>query len=145
MDGFKFIYSLVHEQTVFYIGCTDSLLKRYRMHLNSAKKGTTATAKRIREILDSGAFPEIRVINRLPAEEAIKLEIILISSLTSAGQPLTNKTNIRDHNWPRKPISELDKKGITELIKDREESAARQLSHQNPYYKLWQKINLEFR
>lgn len=147
MEDFSFVYSLLDKGIIFYIGCTKDLGKRYNIHINSSKKSTTKTAKRIKEILEDNRFPDMMIMNRLPTKDAIKLEMILINSFYSGGQLLTNATHLREINWKKSPISfdTLSKKQIMKLIKEREESCRRFYTFDNPYYSKWKKTLLEYR
>jgi len=105
MAKMYFVYSLLYSDSVFYIGCTQDMAKRYAAHLDSAKKSNTKTASRIREILNNNDLPQMCIIDYLPEDDAILLEGRLIVAFTKAGQPLTNfqfnRSQIRKlHNEP---------------------------------------------
>ena len=86
-----FVYSLVDDNNqVFYIGYSRNLAARYRYHIMTANKSTTATAKRITCILQFGKYPDLRIIDYLPLPEAILRESELIKLMATMGQTLTN-------------------------------------------------------
>ncbi len=91
LPNMYFVYSLSFEGDVFYIGKCKDLAARYAAHMGTSKypEGYPTGAK-IATIIKSGGCPEIRIIDYLEAEQAIKRENELISLFFKAGQSLTN-------------------------------------------------------
>lgn len=87
-----FIYSLSHNNVIFYIGKSCNPHARYRLHIASAKHKKTDTAKKICEIIDSGEYPSLNILKYLNEDMAANMEIFLITSIHASGQKLTNQT-----------------------------------------------------
>lgn len=105
-EKYEFVYSLIYQDRVFYVGRCKDLLKRYRWHLNAP--GTAKSAQYIRWIISQGHYPDINIIDWIPEKEAIKREAQIILDFSVAGHTLTNHIFTRTphydiKNRPAKP------------------------------------------
>lgn len=118
MDKMQFIYSLVDNGTVFYIGRTANVALRYKQHLNIKTKGHTNAY--IAEMLKSNRLPEIIVIYYLPVHEAEIKEKELISLFSMAGHTIVNKQH---HKFSKNAITDISniKSAISSLKKAEKE------------------------
>lgn len=87
-EEYEFVYSLVYQGKVFYIGRCKDILKRYRWHLHAS--GVAESAKYIRWILSQGDFPDINIIDWIPKKDALHREAQIILDFSVAGHALTN-------------------------------------------------------
>lgn len=100
IDNMYFIYSLLVDGQVFYIGKCKNLAARYSAHTSKAlRKGhcDNAITARLREILAQGKCPIIKAIDYLPLKEALEREKELIQTFYAAGQRIANSNLIRIH------------------------------------------------
>jgi len=99
---YRYVYSLTHDGSVFYIGCTEDLSKRYMQHLADSKKGTIPVNKYIKQMLDNSIYPEVNIICYLPKNEAIIKEAQLLLLMTDIGHNLTNRQFhfVKGKNYP---------------------------------------------
>jgi len=97
LDNMYFVYSLLIEEHVFYIGKCKNLAARYAAHISKAQRGgyeDHATTAFIRKLLLAGKCPLIKGIEYLPSNEAVILERHLIQIFTQAGHKLTNSNGV---------------------------------------------------
>lgn len=99
IDNHEFIYSLLYNGHVFYIGRCKNAAIRYQAHISSARHGATRNARFIQTILDKGDLPYMKIINYLPKKEAAELEKMLVTSITNGGQMLTNCSYVYNDRW----------------------------------------------
>lgn len=102
-----YVYSLVVDGSVFYIGKSKELSARYAAHLNSYKKAhPTPVSIYISKLLKLGKCPEMRIIAYLPEREAAQKEIDLISLFIRAGQDIVNGTHcwMKQHSPDKIPV-----------------------------------------
>ena len=113
---YEFVYSLLYQGKVFYIGRCKDMLKRYRWHLHA--NGTAKSTEYIRWILSNGEFPDINVIDWIPKEEAYHREAQIILDFSAAGHVLTNHQFKRSphHDIKHKP-NKLTKKDMFKIAK----------------------------
>jgi predicted GIY-YIG superfamily endonuclease len=131
-----FIYSLAHNDQVFYIGMCKDIVKRYRAHINS--KPSTENGKYIQYIIGAGYLPQMNIIEYLPHKEAAKYEYQLIATLTQAGQKLTNSQCIRPIvHMPTNMPSMPSKRQMIKLLKYKQEM------HVYSWTMLWDRSNLK--
>lgn len=115
----RFVYSLVYNNQVFYIGQTTNLCHRYAWHMNSYSFNgqITETARFIKNIRDMEEWPFMHIIDYLPKEAALQLEHQLIQCLTQAGHFLTNITgNYPPHTLPKNIPMKLTRKDMMKVI-----------------------------
>ena len=84
----RYVYSLSHNNAVFYIGCAKDLKERYKGHVYHRQP--TEVSKYIFSLLDSGEYPQMNIMYYLPEEEAFKKESELIELFAKSGQYLLN-------------------------------------------------------
>jgi predicted GIY-YIG superfamily endonuclease len=123
-----FVYSLICEGKVFYIGKTKNLADRYSSHLNSCNNSRTRVAQYIGELLASSKIIDMNPMYYLSHKQAIEKEADIIYSFYISGQPILNMTNIggfRKGAARQKPVyasSKQIKKSLT-LYQLQKESA----------------------
>jgi hypothetical protein len=98
IKGYRFVYSLTYDNCVFYIGCTNNIIKRYKQHLSGADNAYTITKIRLKldSILERGHFPDMNIIDYLPDKEAFELESTLIKYISLTGHILDNSRGIKE-------------------------------------------------
>jgi hypothetical protein len=97
-NNYEFVYSLIYQGKVFYIGRCKDVLKRYRWHLHAT--GSANSAEYIRQILSNGEFPELNIIDWIPHQDAIAREAQIINDFSVAGHSLTNHVFAREPHYP---------------------------------------------
>lgn len=120
-----YIYSLLCDECVFYIGKTKDLLTRYNAHLNSFKKSgkLTPVSSHIKLLIDAGKLIEIKIIACLPKEKAEQKEKEIITVLSRGGHKLFNG-HYSDYRWIAKPWhNSITREEITNKIKHMQASA----------------------
>ena len=92
-----FVYSLLIDGRVFYIGKCKNLASRYSAHLRRAQRGYAdhLLSEYIRELLALGKCPLIKAIDYLPLKYALLKEKELIQSFTLAGHVLANSNLVK--------------------------------------------------
>jgi predicted GIY-YIG superfamily endonuclease len=90
----RYLYSLIIDDNVFYIGQTKDLVKRYKAHLRH--RSNTRVSVYIQQLLSAGKIPLMQKIAYLPENEVYQKEKDLIFSLTHMGHSLMNDNNICD-------------------------------------------------
>lgn len=95
IEGYKFVYSLLDNGSVFYIGCAKDVLARYKQHIN-LYGGTDGAPMRLylKEMIDDGRIPELEIIDYLPSKEALKLEAQAVSIFSRSGHKLINTVHV---------------------------------------------------
>lgn len=124
IDGYEFVYSMLYNGHVFYIGRSKDVLKRYSMHLSTASKTGYGTQRFISNILENDGLPDMDIIDYLPVQEAKIMEANIIHSFTAAGQTLTNSShNARRgqvfYRFPLNIPKEMNKPDMCALIRYR--------------------------
>lgn len=107
IPGMYFIYSLVCDGQVFYIGCTKNMAARYKQHMSSHRLlyCITPVAVHIGRLLADNKSIEMVTIDYLPFEEARQKEKDVTYILSLSGQNIFNEQNAsgrrnRKSAWP---------------------------------------------
>lgn len=111
----KFVYSLVDNGQVFYIGCTKDIHKRYRQHIMKSNK--TLSGVYISAMIERGVFPEINILSYLPECEAHFEEAKIINTFSHAGQPLINSQYFRRPHKSIEIKSGFTAKDVLKIVK----------------------------
>lgn len=93
MKELYFVYTLSHKGSIFYVGSTKDVVKRYAMHLN--RKGDFPIVEFIKTILDVGDFPTLSIITYQERSYAYNIEETLIKCMSIGGQKLFNCQHFR--------------------------------------------------
>lgn len=96
IKGYKFVYSLVDQGVVLYVGCTGNIVSRYKQHINASDRNMTVTKLRayLDKLIDGCNYPDMNIIAYLPKTDAEILERTLTNQFSLAGQALLNSRNI---------------------------------------------------
>lgn len=89
MEQIGFVYSLIDNGRVFYIGCTTDLSKRYAQHCTVQAKSKTYLY--IQNMLLKGRLPDIKLIACLEIGAAYAKEAQLIIAFRESGHKLINE------------------------------------------------------
>lgn len=120
-----FVYSLVCDGQVFYIGCTKNVASRYKQHLNSPNLlyALTPAARHIGELLRANKSIELIIIDYLPFDLARQKEKDITYLLSLSGQNIFNEQNA---SWRKNRISEWPHTGTirnkVKYLKERQEN-----------------------
>jgi len=88
-EGYKYVYSLLNNGNVFYIGCTNNLIRRYKQHLADLQIDYPLK-KHLLTLVNSGYYPDMNIIDYLPEKEALKLEFEIVMQFGKAGHHIFN-------------------------------------------------------
>ena len=89
---YRYVYSLINEGILFYIGCAKDISVRYSQHLAASKNGKAPVNKYIKQMLEQGIYPEINIICYLPEKEALLKEAQILVAMKDIGHTLMNRT-----------------------------------------------------
>lgn len=93
MEQLHFVYALMHNGNVFYIGRTNNLATRLKAHIGSASKKEdrrTPVGSFIKSIIDNKEYPEMVSLFCLPKRDAIRIETVLIMGFCRCDYTLYN-------------------------------------------------------
>lgn len=107
----EFIYQLVANGDVFYIGRTNDLKRRLAEHIREAKNGgKTKKCQKIRELLEAGHKIQIEKLHECAAGDLGAAEDEHISAVYCPRRELTNSRGGDRNELPAREAAELQRK-----------------------------------